>query len=142
MKAVVDTNVILDALTSREPFREAAEAIFLHTAAKSFDALLIATSITDIHYLLRKHLHDPELTRSALGNLLVLFEIQDVTQEDCINALASKMSDFEDAILASCAARASAEFIITRNTKDFKESPILAITPDEFLQILSSEDQN
>ena len=140
MKAVVDTNIIIDALTGRDPFREAAEAIFSHAAAMSFEAYLIATSITDIHYLLRKHLHDRELTHEAIGKLLVLFQIQDVTYEDCINALASEMKDFEDAVLSSCAGRAGADYIITRNIKDFKNSFVPAILPDDFLKLLSDEE--
>jgi len=140
VRAVVDTNIIIDALTSRDPFRESAEAIFSHVAAKSFESYITANSITDIHYLLRKHLHDQELTKDAIGKLLILFQIQDVTYEDCINALASEMKDFEDALLSSCAGRAEADYIITRNIKDFKLSHIPAVTPDEFIQMLSEED--
>jgi len=44
------------------------------------------------------------------------------------------MSDFEDAIIAATALRENAEYIITRNIKDFTQSPIPAITPSDFLR--------
>ena len=55
MKALIDTNVIVDALTSREPWKESAEKIFLMTANQVMDAYITASSATDIYYLVRKY---------------------------------------------------------------------------------------
>lgn len=52
MKILVDTNIIIDALTSREPFREDAEQIFLLAANQIEDMYITASSATDIYYLL------------------------------------------------------------------------------------------
>jgi len=41
---------------------------------------------------------------------------------------------FEDAIIAATALRETAEYIITRNVKDFGQSPIPAVTPNDFLR--------
>jgi len=43
------------------------------------------------------------------------------------------MNDYEDALLSHCAKRVKADFIITRNTADFTNSPVNAISPVEFL---------
>ena len=43
------------------------------------------------------------------------------------------MNDYEDAIIDSIASRENAQYIITRNKKDFEYSKVKAITPKEFL---------
>jgi hypothetical protein len=42
-------------------------------------------------------------------------------------------SDFEDAVTASTAIREYADYIITRNAKDFTNSPVPVINPIDFL---------
>jgi hypothetical protein len=49
------------------------------------------------------------------------------------------MDDYEDALLACCARNWEAGCIVTRNTKDFANSPVRALTPEDFLKIMSSE---
>ena len=47
---------------------------------------------------------------------------------------AAKMNwkDFEDAIQSATAEKINAAYIITRNTKDFQDSSVKALTPEEF----------
>ena len=47
--------------------------------------------------------------------------------------LNSNFSDFEDSLQYFCALRSNCHILITRNVKDFKESLIPVMTPDEFL---------
>ncbi len=58
MKILVNTNIIIDALTGKEPFREAAEQIFMLAANQVEDIYITASSATDIYYLARKNLHN------------------------------------------------------------------------------------
>ncbi len=46
MKILVDTNVIIDALAAREPFREDAEAILLLAAEEQITGFVTGSSIT------------------------------------------------------------------------------------------------
>ena len=57
MRILADTNVIIDALTSREPWNKSAEEIFLMAANHTIEMYITASSATDIYYLIRKHLH-------------------------------------------------------------------------------------
>lgn len=139
MKAMIDTNVILDALAGREPFRVDAENIFVQVSANSFEGCISANSITDIYYIIRKSIKDALSSRKAIGKLLLLFAIQDVTRDDCMNAVASDMADFEDALLAACADRGECDYIVTRNLKDFTKSPVKAVSPKEFLSLLECD---
>lgn len=117
MKILVDTNVIIDALTSREPWKESAEKIFIMAANHIMDMYITASSATDIYYLIRKHLHNTELSKQVMGKLYSLIGILDVTGADCMDALASPMSDYEDAVAERVAAGAEVDYIVTRKYK-------------------------
>jgi len=133
MSVLIDTNVILEAITGRAPFNENAEKLFLLTAEDKINASITANSVTDIYYLTRKYLHSIEEARIVLWKLFTLFQILDVTGTDCEKALELNMSDYEDALIATCANRNKVDWIISRNTKDFINSPVPAITPEDFL---------
>lgn len=135
MDVLIDTNVVLDALVSREPFSEAAQKIFLLAAEDEINAFLTANSVADVYYLLHKYLHRKSGCRETLIKLFALFDILDVTASDCKNALELEMSDYEDALLASCAKRKRMDCIVTRNLKDFVKSPVKAISPDDFISV-------
>ena len=50
MRVLIDTNVIIDALTSREPWKESAEKIFIMAANHVIEMYITASSATDIYY--------------------------------------------------------------------------------------------
>lgn len=133
MNVLIDTNVVLDAVTGRAPYNISAERLFLLAADDTIDACITASSVTDIYYLLHKYLHDSERSKEALAKLFGLFRILDVTGSDCRKALTISMSDYEDAVLAVCAKRNRVDVIVTRNEEDFGGSPVRVATPDEFL---------
>ncbi|NLV17005.1 MAG: PIN domain-containing protein [Syntrophomonadaceae bacterium] len=134
MNVLIDTNVILDALLARVPFDEPAQKLFIMAAEDKISACITANSVTDLHYLLHKYLRDDTQCRQALLKLFTLFNILDVTGADCEKALELPMPDYEDALLAVCAKRGKVDCIITRNLKDFNDSPVKAISPDDFLK--------
>ena len=137
IKALIDTNVVLDALASREPFREAAEKIFLLAAKEKFQGFITANSVTDIYYLVRKNVSEAT-AREAIRNLLQLFTVVDLRGEDCEAALDSPMRDYEDALAAVCAEKVEAEYIVTRDENFLHAAPTLpAMTPIAFLGTVS-----
>lgn len=135
MKILIDTNVIIDALTSREPFREDAEQIFILSANRAEDMYITASSATDIYYLVRKYLHSTEQAKSVMTKLYELFYILDVTSNDCQDALVSGVNDYEDAVVSCCAFRNHIDYIVTRNIKDYRESKVRAILPEQFINM-------
>lgn len=134
IKALIDTNVVLDALASREPFRADAEKIFMLAAKEQFQGFVTANSITDIYYLVRKNV--PEIAaREALRNLLQLFTVVDISGEDCDIAMDSPVNDYEDALVAVCAAKAGVDYIITRDEDFLKaRADVPVVTPTAFLE--------
>lgn len=141
MKILVDTNIIIDALTGREPFREAAEQIFMLAANQIEDMYITASSATDIYYLIRRHLHNADQAKNTMSKLYELFYILDVTSGDCQEALSSKVKDYEDAVIASCASRNQMDYIVTRNIKDYEHSKVKALLPDELLKLVSQNEE-
>ena len=134
MKALLDTNILLDAIASRAPFSEAAQKIFLLAAQGHIEGYITANSMTDIYYITRKSLSDNE-TREALYNLLQIFNVIDVCGKDCKAALSSPVADFEDAVVSECGKKAQVDFIVTRD-EDFQNSKSVPvpIDPTKFLE--------
>ena len=78
---------------------------------------------------------DYSQTRDVILKLLELFKLADTAADDCINALASEVSDYEDAVMIESAVRIEADYIMTRNINDYKKSPVPVILPEEFLAL-------
>ena len=133
MKALLDTNIIVDALQDRQPWAEAAKELFREAARNRYTGCLTANACMDIHYLIRRSTHSEKITREALGKLLALFELLDTTAGDCERALISETTDYEDAVMIETAARVGVNCIITRNLRDFDHSPVKAMSPEVFI---------
>lgn len=132
MKILVDTNVVLDLLLDRSPFSDSAARIFSLVENSEVEAALCATTVTTLDYLLTLSL-SREDAKKALRGLLELFEIAPVNRSVIEEALQSRMVDFEDAVLSYAARLVGVTAVITRNTKDFRNSPVKALDPAEFL---------
>ena len=132
MILLIDTNVILDIIESREPFFQSSFAVLNAAATLKHTCLFSASSVKDIFYLVRRHTGSIELGQAAITQLSSLVHICDTSAEDIKTASSFKINDFEDAVLAATAQREKAGYIITRNAKDFTGSPVPAITPEEF----------
>lgn len=135
MKAIVDTKVVLDVLLEREPYVQPAVEIFRLAEESRIASFICATTVTTIDYLLVKSLPKTK-ARDALHRLISLFEIAAVNRPVIERALISKIKDFEDAVLNEAGQMAGANFVITRNTKDFVESTLKICDPIEFLALL------
>ncbi len=136
MKILVDTNIIIDTLTGREPFRESAEQIFMLAANQIEDIYITASSATDIYYLVRKHLHNTEQSKNTMSKLYQLFGILDVTANDCQDALLLDMKDYEDTVISCCAKRNQMDYIVTRNIKDYEHSKVKVLLPEDLLKLV------
>ncbi len=137
MRALIDTNVIIDSLQSRDGFLEDAAEVMLR--ADEYDGYIAASSVADIFYLQQRFFHDKKKARENLLDLLKLFVIIDTTAEDCKSALRDGVVDFEDAILVESAAREGMDVIVTRNQKDFEDAFIEVCSPAEFIEKLKKK---
>ena len=134
MKILIDTNIVLDALMAREPWAAPAQAILLKVSEEKVEGCVTASSFTGLYYLLQKHLRSKRQTKQALHALLTSVNILDVSGTDCEKAFELPVPDYEDALLACCGKRHKVDCIITRNEKDFMQSPVSALSPHTFLE--------
>jgi predicted nucleic acid-binding protein len=134
MKRVfLDTNIIVDLIADRRPFSKYAIQIFQKAESKELELFTSSHSIATTHYLLKKYLEEKEL-RDVLYNLLDFVNVVAVDEGIIKKGLRSKHKDFEDSIQILCASSIEKiDCIVSRNTKDFKESEVPAFNPDEII---------
>jgi len=134
MKVLLDTNIIVDIISKRDGYEESLQVLRC-CEIKKIDGYVSTTTVTDVMYILRRHL-PPEKLREAVQTLLITVGVSGVQKADITRAFSSVMKDFEDAVQASCAKRIKAEYIVTRNLRDFEESPVQAVSPADLLKLL------
>lgn len=144
MRAILDTNVVMDVLQRREPWFQDGAVIFRAIANKQVTGCLTAKQIADLHFFSRKQFKGEEnvdaRARQVVGKILSLFELIDTLGIDCQNALGINNGDYEDAILIESAARAGVEYIVTRNPAHYKTSSVQVYSPAEFVRFISRQD--
>lgn len=131
MKVLLDTNIILDYLLKRDPFFENARIIFKWAYQNKNCAFISATSITDIFYIVKKS-QNVTIALSFINQLLSFTDIAGLGRAEIELALHSGITDFEDAVQEASARRVNANFIVTRNIKDFEKATIQTLSPAAF----------
>jgi len=132
----MDTNVVIDFLADRRPFSLDAAKIFNLAASDYVRIYISAVSYNNIYYVLRQFLSN-QATIRLLEDLGDLTQIVDVTGNIIRKSLKTDFKDYEDAIQYYCAlAVPEIDFIVTRDTKDFKKSSIPVFNPVEALTLM------
>ena len=138
-KLFIDSDVVIDFLTDREPFANPSSEIFELNERGRLKLHLSATSINNIYYITRKYIGHKE-TLKVIEDLTETTEIVVTTKKEIIQALKNNFKDFEDSIQYSTALRIKGlEAIITRNVKDYKNSEIAVFTPENYLKTIVNE---
>lgn len=130
MKVLIDTNVILDVLCNRKMFVEDSLKIFKLSETKQIDGYISALSIVNIIYRMRKELSHINV-KKILDMLSHIFNIIELNEQDLMEAYNLQFNYYEDGIHCNQASRIKADYIITRNIKDYKNSVIKPISPNE-----------
>jgi predicted nucleic acid-binding protein len=127
----LDTNVVIDFLADRKPFSLDAAKLFNFCVLGKVKIYISAVSYNNIYYILRQSLSNTE-TIKILEELSEIAEIADVSKSIIKKALKTDFKGFEDAIQYYCALSLNKiDFIVTRDTKDFKKSTLSIMTPGE-----------
>jgi predicted nucleic acid-binding protein len=138
MKSVLlDTDVLLDFYLDRKPFSDDSLQLLLKCEQKQCRAFITPLIVANTYYILRRHAtHNFVVERLQI--LLNIITVLTMDQKQVFAALDSKFTDFEDALQYFSAIQSNkVDAIITRNTKDFKQSKIPVFSPQEFLATLS-----
>ncbi len=133
MKILLDTNVILDVLLDRESFKEDSLNAMKKAINEGHILYISASAVTDIFYILKKA-NGKTKAINYLKNLLSILNVAVVNENCILNALNSKINDYEDAVVDETAVYSSIDLILTRNIKDFKEAKTIVMTPSDYLK--------
>ena len=132
MRLLIDGNIVLDVLQKREPHYSDSAKIWKMCETDMAEGYVSALTFANLVYVMRKEL-DADKVSEVLGKLTLIFHFEDLKESDIKNAAEQKWDDYEDAIQAVTAKRIKADYIITRNVRDFKNSKVMALTPTELL---------
>lgn len=134
----LDTNIVIDFLADRKPFSLHAAKLFNFSLLGKAKIYISAVSYNNIYYILRQS-QSSIATIKLLEALSEMSEITDVTKIIIKKSLKTDFKDFEDAIQYNCAlSLPKVDFIVTRDTKDFKKSSLSVMTPEEAVSLLES----
>jgi predicted nucleic acid-binding protein len=132
MKLFIDANVVLDLILKRQPFFDNIAQIVTVSENKKYTLCLSSVTFVNVNYIACKFT-DKKTVLESLKKLRILFDVLSVSEIEIDKALYSTFNDFEDAVQHYCAMKNDCDYIITRDSKDFKNSEIPTLTPIEFL---------
>lgn len=111
---MIDTNIIIDFLLTREPFYQASSEVMTKCANRELTGYIAFHSIPNLWYMLRKIPDDKR--REWLFDICRFLRVTGASHEEVIKAINMKeFQDFEDCLQDRCAKEIDAQYIITRN---------------------------
>lgn len=135
MRVLVDTNVLLDYYMSRMPFYSDARQIVIKCMTE-IEGFVAPHTLSNLHYILHAQAKfDDAKCRMAVSDVLDVFSLVSFSKQNAYDAVNDfSIGDFEDALQIECAKTCRANYIVTRNVTDFKNSSVPAILPSDFLK--------
>jgi predicted nucleic acid-binding protein len=135
VKVLFDTNVVLDVLLDRQPFRDTAAQLIARVERKELTGVLGATTLTTLYYLVAKA-SGKAAARSAVRDVISLFEIAAVDKKVLLRAVESPIDDFEDAVLAEAGTLEDVDAVVTRDPDGFEDSALRVLSPQKLHELL------
>lgn len=132
MKVMLNCDVLLDVALRRMPFATNSSAALDWCERHPGSGFVAGHTLPNVYYILEKDQGDA-LARQFLHDLLAFVEVVPTGTAQTKHALALPMTDFEDALQAAAAVQSGVDAIITRNIADYRNSPIPALLPGDFL---------
>ena len=102
IKALIDSNVLLDIALNREPYAKEALEVLTLIHENKVQGFVSALTISHLHYIIQKNLSQ-EKAIEFVKDTLTVFDVALVDKQVLWNAISSDFSDFEDAIQATSA---------------------------------------
>lgn len=137
LRILIDLNIVVDALTERQPFFEASAQVLAAAETGEFEGWIAAHSVTTLFYLLEKDSSNAA-ARVYLTKLIRFLKIATVDAATIDRALALPYDDFEDAVQMMAAVYANCAYVVTRDRDGFKAGPLPAVSPAELLALIRS----
>lgn len=136
-RVLFDLNIILDVLQERPDLYETSAPLLAFAETGAVKGWVAAHSITTLFYLIAKDT-SPEQARVTLTSLLQFLRISPVDESTIEQALNLPYRDFEDAVQMISALQIKADYLVTRNVRDYRPAPMEVVQPAELLALLQS----
>ena len=130
MRLLLDINILLDVAFQRPG--EPASSQIIARCGREHEAWLALHSIATLACLIERQ-RSKAAAREFLRGLLTWADVAPTQRSEARQALDWAVPDYEDALQAAAAVACGAQFIVTRNVRDFKGSPVRALTPEAFV---------
>lgn len=135
MKLLLDINVILDVILRRKPWTSEAAQLLTAIEGGAAEGYVAAHTLTTIHYYVSKHMGRVAGT-AVVADLLRIVRVVPVGGADFLQALLLGADDFEDAVQTIAALQIGADYLVTRNGRDFNKELVEIRTAGEVLALL------
>jgi len=135
IKVLFDLNIILDVLQEREPFYEISAQLLAHAETGKIHGFIAPHSLTTLFYLIQKD-QSASHAKVTITNLLQILKIATIDQSTIEQALSLPYNDFEDAVQMMAAVQCKADYLVSRNVKDFQPAPLSVVQPSELLALI------
>ena len=132
---LLDTDVLIDVALERRPHSELASEILDRLEYGRQNAFIAWHTVSNFYYLVAPS-RGGMSARDFIVELTRFVAVASTGTEAVRYAVSLPMTDFEDAMQVAAARACDAQYIVTRNVKDFARSPIPAISPREALSRL------
>jgi predicted nucleic acid-binding protein len=131
-KVFVDTDIILDLLSEREPFYMHSATLFSMADKREIKLFVSSLSFANLNYMLSRQ-YSADQARKKLSKFKTLVTVLAADDKIIDLALSSDFKDFEDGIQYFTSIENRIKIIVTRNLRDFKTSEIPVMTAEQFL---------
>ena len=134
MKLFVDTNIFIDILLDRKPYSKHSSLVYKICENGLAEGFVAPITINNVYYICRKS-HNLPLIKTFLYKVSMDFTIAAMDSTVIEKANMLPILDYEDALQYAMALHNGTQYLITRNTKDFKKVTHLEVcTPEEFME--------
>ncbi len=134
---LIDTNVVLDVALERKPWADAATALLDAIAKDRAAGYVAGHAVTTVHYIVERE-RNRATAATAVSDLLQLLTVVPLGGADFQRVLGLSLRDYEDGVQAAACLQVGADYLVTRNEKDFKGAPVTPRSPGEVLALLGS----
>ncbi len=132
---LIDTNVLVDRALDRRPSSIPATELIERLVQEPGRAFVAWHTVATFHYLAARAAGNARARELVVA--MINFATVVPTGTDSLRyARSLAMADFEDAMQVAAAPASGAGHIITQNVRDFTQSPIPALTPEQALREL------
>lgn len=138
MRLLLDSNVLLDYYGRRAPFFEDAKRLRIAALFGDVELWAAAQSFTDAEYVMRRFA-PVEALRAMMAESLAFLSVASSSAADVGEGIRSGWPDLEDFLVARCAERVQADYLLTRDEKGFAQSAVPVLSPAGFFEMLEHD---